>query len=92
MNIGEILKKSGLSDVLVATGVETAKTLGLQVGRIASKPKTTETPEELKKIRSALINGLTDGYFKKEDGSINFSVLIMPMAIIIGLIILIRKI
>lgn len=92
INLNSIIANTGLDQVLLNAGKETAHNVGLQIGRMASKPSSDPMAPEVKQIKSALISGFVSGYFKKEDGTINWGVLLLPVAIIVGLVVLIRKI
>lgn len=92
MNLNDILAQSGFDQILLSTGADTANTIGRQLGRMASTPSGDPMSKEVKVIKSALVSGFMTGYLKKEDGTINFSVLLLPIVIIVGLVVLIRKI
>lgn len=92
MNLSNILSQTGFDQVLLTAGAESARNVGLQVGRMASKSGNDPMAPEVKVIKSALIGGFMTGYFKREDGTMNWGVIAIPALIIVGLVILIRKI
>jgi hypothetical protein len=81
-----------IKEILLTTGATTANSIGREIGRLASTPSTDPIAPEVKIVKSALISGFFNGYFKREDGSMNWSVMVLPIAIIVGLVVLIRKI
>lgn len=81
-----------IKEILLTTGAQTANNIGRELGRLASTPSTDPISPEVKIIKSSLVSGFFNGYFKREDGNLNWSVIAMPVIIVIGLIVLIRKI
>jgi hypothetical protein len=81
-----------IKEILLTTGASTANGIGRQLGRLASTPSTDPTAPEVRIVRSALISGFFSGYFRREDGTMNWSVTLFPILIIVGIVVLIRKI
>ncbi len=93
--IGDVLSTLGIDNALINAGTEASYNLGQKVGRISSassKDVPTEVNQNIKLFKSSFVKGFINGYFKKDDGTLNWSVLILPIAIVVGLVVLIRKI
>jgi hypothetical protein len=93
--LDNIVETIGLDNALISAGNETTYALGEKVGRIASSPKKSGfdplIQQNINQFKSSFVGGFINGYFKKENGNLNWSVLFFPIAIILGLIFLIRK-
>jgi hypothetical protein len=93
--IGDIVNALGIDNVLINAGTEASYNLGQKVGRISASPSKNTSPEvseNIKVFKSSFIRGFVNGYFRNENGTLNWSIIALPVIIVIGLIFLIRKI
>jgi hypothetical protein len=87
-----LVDNKNIIQVLTNVGSETARNIGVELGRLVAKPSTKELSPEIKQVKNSLVNGLVNGYFRRENGNLNWSILFIPIAIILLFIFIIRKI